>query len=533
MLTGCTPWPQEFAQRYKSAGYWPDMTLGDLLRRSADSFGPEIAVVEDDRRVSYRALDHRVDRFAAGLREQGINAGDRVVVHLPTTVEFIVASLALFRLGALPVFALPAHRSTEIVHLCRMSDAVAYLVPDQFQGFDYVALARVVQQSCPTVRTVLVSGVSSEYTAFADVDADPVDLPRPDPFDVALFLLSGGTTGLPKLIPRTHSDYIYNATASAELCGLDQDTRYLVALPVAHNFPLACPGVLGVLATGGRVVLTNNPSPESAFALIEREKVTMTALVPPLAAVWTEAVEWLEHDLTSLRLLQVGGAKLPVEVARRVEPALGCRLQQVFGMAEGLLNYTELDAAEDVILSTQGRPLSPADEIHVVDDEDKDVEQGAIGHLLTRGPYTLRGYYRADEHNKSAFTDDGFYRTGDLVRLTATGHLVVEGRVKDVINRGGDKVSAEEVEEHLAAHSGIREAAVVAAPDPIMGERTCAFIVPKEGKAPDVRTLAAFLSERGVAAYKAPDLVRVVDTLPRTGVGKIDKKALRLQVSES
>src|SRR5690606_32527412 len=195
----------------------------------------------------------------------------------------------------------------------------------------------------------------------------------------------------------------------------------LAALPAAHNFPMSSPGFLGVLHAGGTVVLAPDPSPKSALALIETERVTITAVVPPIALLWLDAVEHgtqRDRDLSSLRVLQVGGAKFAPEAARRVRPVLGCTLQQVFGMAEGLVNYTRLDDPEDIATTTQGRPLSPADEIRIVDDADRPVPDGEVGHLLTRGPYTIRGYYRADEHNAAAFTADGFYRTGDLVRRT-------------------------------------------------------------------------------------------------------------------
>jgi 2,3-dihydroxybenzoate-AMP ligase len=353
-----------------------------------------------------------------------------------------------------------------------------------------------------------------------------VPLPAVDPADVAFLQLSGGSTGLPKLIPRTHDDYGYSVRESAAICGLGPDTVYLCALPAAHNFPLSSPGTLGVFHAGGQVVMARRAAPDEAFPLIAQEGVTDTALVPPLAMVWLEAAAATPHDLSSLRVLQVGGAKLAPEVAARIGTELGCRLQQVFGMAEGLVNYTRADDPPERVLTTQGRAISPADEVRVVDDEDRDVPAGEVGHLLTRGPYTIRGYYRAPEHNQRAFTADGFYRTGDLVRRLPTGHLVVEGRAKDQINRGGDKVAAEEVENHLLAHPAVHDAALVAMPDAFLGEKTCAFVVPR-GEAPRSQDLARFLRERGLAAFKIPDRIEFVTQFPKTGVGKVNKRALR------
>jgi 2,3-dihydroxybenzoate-AMP ligase len=577
MLDGCTPWPAEFAERYRAAGYWRGQTFGALLRELADRYGERTAVVGGTRRVSYAQLDVRADRLAAGLHALGIAAGDRVVVQLPNVPEFFSVVFALFRLGAAPVFALPSHRRSELAYFAEHSGAVALVVPDVHGGFDHRALAAEIAGSVPSVRHVLVAGEVGDGPGIAlnEIGAEPLDLPDPDPGEVAFLQLSGGSTGLPKLIPRTHDDYLYSVRASADICELGEDTVYLCALPVAHNFPLSSPGVLGTLYAGGTVVLAPQPTPEVAFPLIAAERVTITALVPPLAIVWLDAAaaqrpaapapaqsaaEPAEpaapapaapaepaapaapaepaapaapapapaagSDLSSLRLVQVGGARLSEEAARRVRPVLGCALQQVFGMAEGLVNYTRVDDPDDVVATTQGLPISPDDELRIVDSAGRDVAAGQTGHLLTRGPYTIRGYYRAPEHNAVAFTADGFYRTGDLVRRTPTGHLVVEGRAKDQINRGGEKIAAEEVENHLLAHPAVRDAAVVAVPDDLLGERTCAVVIPR-GKAPTPAQLRSFVRQRGVAAYKIPDRVTFVDEFPQTAVGKVDKGELR------
>ncbi|PKK16207.1 AMP-binding protein [Thermomonospora sp. CIF 1] len=517
-MEGFTPWPEELAARYIAEGYWGDHVLGEVPQGDPD----RVALVAKDERLTYAELERRIDRTAAGLHRLGIRRGDRVVLQLPNTASFVIVFLALMRLGAPPVLALPAHRHSEIGYLCELAEAKAYIIPDRHAGYDYRELAR----SLGGVEHVIVDGEAAEFTPLAELDADPIPLERPDPADVGLFLLSGGTTGLPKLIPRTHRDYVYNLTASAEVCGFTSGTVYLVVLPAAHNFALACPGLLGTLSVGGTVVLAPSGSPDAAFPLIERERATVCAVVPPIALLWLDAATWSEEDLSSLQLLQVGGAKLATEPASKIPGVLGCKLQQVFGMAEGLLNYTRLDDPPELIETTQGRPLSPADEIRVVDpDTGEDVPEGEVGELLTRGPYTLRGYYKAPEHNARSFTADGFYRTGDLVRRLPSGHLVVEGRHKDQINRGGEKIAAEELEGHLIAHPAVHDAAVVGVPDPVMGERTCAFLVAR-GTPPTLREVKEFLRDRGVADYKWPDRIEVVDAFPRTPVGKISKKAL-------
>ncbi|MEC0233360.1 (2,3-dihydroxybenzoyl)adenylate synthase [Paenibacillus kribbensis] len=532
MLPGCPTWPQEFAERYRKAGYWEGVTFGEMLRGRAVSQGDRTAVTDGQKSTSYRELDEKVDRLAAGFYQLGIRPTDRVIVQLPNITEFFDVCFALFRLGALPIFSLPAHRSSEIAYFAEFSEAVAYIIPDVYSGFDYRGLAREVQARAATLRHVIVVGQPQEFTPLSGLYIEPdQSLPQVLSGNIAFLQLSGGSTGLPKLIPRTHDDYIYSLRGSVEICGLDEKSVYLAALPMAHNYPLSSPGVFGTLYAGGKIVLAPTPSPDDAFPLIEQEQVTITALVPPLALVWLDSASSRSCDLSSLQVLQVGGAKFSEEAARRIKPELGCTLQQVFGMAEGLVNYTRLDDPEDIIVATQGRPISIDDEIKILDDEDKEVAPGEPGHLLTRGPYTIRGYYKADQHNARAFTRDGFYRTGDLVRLSPDGNVIVEGRAKDQINRGGEKVAAEEIENHLLAHPGVHDAAIVAMPDEYLGERSCAFIIPYE-MVPTVTELKNFLRERGLAAYKIPDRIEFISAFPQTSVGKVSKKALREMIAQ-
>ena len=538
MTSDVVTWPAEDAARYRARGYWGEETFAGFLADRTARFGDRTAVVDDRVRLTYAELDSLTDRVAGGLRALGIGTGDRVLVQLPNRAEFLVAWFALQKLGAVPVHTQPGHRSSEITHLSRLSEAVAYLIPDVHNRFDHRELAAAVRAEVPTLKHVLVvgdPGEHSEFTAFADLaSAQPLERrTTPSPQDVALLLLSGGTTGLPKLIPRTHADYLYNGRAAGEVCGHIGETVYLAALPVAFNYTMNCPGVLGALAVGGTAVLASNPDPSYCFDLVERERVTISAINPQLAPLWLAEREVTTADLSSLRVLQIGSARLSDDVARKVISDFpGTTLQQVFGMAEGLLCLTRIDDEPEIIATTQGRPISPADEVRVTDDDDRDVPDGEVGELLTRGPYTLRGYYRAPEHNARTFTEDGFYRTGDRVRRLRSGHLVVVGRSKDQINRGGEKIPATEVENHLQAHPGIESIALLPAPDEELGERSVAFVVPTGEKTPTRRELAAFLTERGVAAYKAPDEVRTLETMPLTPVGKMDKKVLATLLAE-
>lgn len=521
-------WPDDMAALYRARGYWRGETFSQVLRSRAEARPDAVAVVSVDQRWTYQDLLQKAETAAAGFLALGLKPGDRVVVQLPNLPEFLSVIFGLFRAKLIPVYALPAHRSTEIVHFLTRAEASAYVVADRHEGFDYRALARAVQAEVPALRHVVVVGEAEEFAAFDGFRADPASLPidDADPSDVAFLQISGGSTGLSKLIPRTHDDYLYSVRESADISGLEPESVYLTALPAAHNFPMSSPGYLGALYVGATVVMAPSPSPDVCFPLIEREGVTITGLVPPLALLWMQAAVRKTHDLSSLQVLLVGGAKFLPEAARRVRAELGCTLQQVFGMAEGLVNYTRLDDPEALIVETQGRPISPDDEILIVDDAGAPVAEGESGNLLTRGPYTIRAYHNEAAANARSFTEDGFYRTGDVVRRTPEGYLVVMGRATDHINRAGEKISAEEVEDHLLAHPSVFDAAVVSVPDEYLGERICAFVIPN-GAAPRGVALKAWMRQRDVAAFKVPDQIVFVEDFAVTAVGKVSRRELR------
>ena len=544
---GIVPWPAEFAELYRARGYWEDTTIGDVIRKVAEEHPDGTAVVDGTTRLSFRELVDRADAAAVRLHALGLRTDDRILVQMPNGWEFIVLTLACFRSGVVPVMALPAHRRHELSHLAGVSQSRAIAVPRMLRGFDHEALALELAEELPDLTMVLsLSGdvPSGDDRTFdlaglldAPTDADEArqaaEQLRPDPDAPACFLISGGTTGLPKLITRTHNDYVCNVRATSATAELDQNDVYLGTLPVSHNFPLACPGVLGALFVGARVVMLSSPEPVRAFATIEAEGVTVAAAVPAVAQRWMDHQQEVGGDqLMTLRLLQVGGSRLPDEHALRVKAVLGATLQQVFGMAEGLINTTRLDDPEEVIVGTQGRPVHEADEVRMLDPLGKDVPDGTPGAIYTRGPYTPRGYYNAADHNAHAFLADGWYGSGDVVVRRPDGNLVVHGRDKDMINRGGEKISAEEIEDLMYRIGSLELVAAVAMPDPVLGERLCVYVVPKPGReAPSIDQVREAFEQRGVAAYKFPERLEVVGELPMTKVGKINKKALREDIA--
>lgn len=542
---GIIRWPEEFAARYRAAGYWEGRSMGSHILEAANRVPEKIAVIDgaDGTRLTYSQLVNRADAAAERMLSMGLNRDDRVLVNLPNGWHFVVLILACFRAGILPVMALPSHRRFEMQSLGNLAEARAMFSADTFKGFDYQALVAELREEVPSLEHAFVTGTPSEpnrsLTELLAEGDDPdrararLDATSPSGQDPALFLLSGGTTGLPKLITRTHDDYAYNVKACTAVTELTEDSVCLVTMPVSHNFPLACPGVLGALFLGARIVLLPSANPVKAFPTIAEHSVTDTAVVPAVAQTWIEHQAKNETDhLASLRTIQVGGSRMPDELAQRVEPVLGCRLQQVFGMAEGLINMTRLDDPDEIIHTTQGRPVSESDEVRIVNQYLEEVPDGTAGAILTRGPYTPRGYYAAPQANARAFEDGGWYASGDVVERRSDGNLVVHGRDKDMINRGGEKISAEEVESLVYQIPGLSIVAAVSMPDPVLGEKVCLYAKTTEGTTLTLEKVQEHLKKSGVAEFKIPERIVIVDEMPTTKVGKIDKKALREDIAE-
>ncbi|MFF1692101.1 AMP-binding protein [Streptomyces sp. NPDC058257] len=440
MLDGCTPWPPEFVDRYRSAGHWRGVTLDDLLRGWALQYGPRTALVHDGSRITYANLNRRVDRMAAGFRLRGLRPGQRVVVQLPNVPEFVVTVFALMRVGAVPVICPVSHRAPEVSRVARIAQAVGYVGPSTYQGFDHTAMAADIAAQGPFLRRVFTFEAPGTSSPYGGMTTDPsgchyfplgsVDSP-PGPAlarsagQVAFLLPSCDAVAAPQLVPRTHDDYAYQARAAAELVSLTENDVYLAARPAGSNLTFGCPGIVGTLSVGGTVVLVEDMGAAASLSVVERERVTVTSLVPAVARLWLDALGSVEADVSSLRLVQLGGAPLDRATTARVGAELGCRPQQVLAMAGGPLTLTRTADPDGTVLTTRGRPLSPDDEIRLVDADGEDVPDGEPGELLARGPYTPRGYYRAPDDDIRSFTTDGYFRTGRLARRTPDGNLVV------------------------------------------------------------------------------------------------------------
>jgi 2,3-dihydroxybenzoate-AMP ligase len=545
MLEGFVDWPKEFADTYRQAGYWRGHTLGDILDDAVRDVPDRVAISCEGTHITYRELGRKVDRLALHLLDMGHKPMDRLIVQLPNTPETLYLYFAAIKIGLIPIMTLPAHRQAEIGYFAQFAGATSYAIPKEFRRFDYIDMAQEIRTQSPSLKHILVLGddIPAGMISLSGLLEDPIEQRleaerimrevRPNPMWPAVFQLSGGTTGIPKLIPRTHNGYYYNSWCCKELSGIGRDTSYLIGIPITHNFSTTSPGFQGVFMAGGRVVIAPNPAPDVVMPLIEGERVTAVPAVPAMIISYLNDPGLKHYDLSTLTLCQVGGSRLLPEVAREIGPKLGADVQQILGMAEGPNFFTRLDDPEEVKFYTQGRPVSPGDEIKIVNGDGSKVSPGEVGELLVRGPYTIRGYFNFPEHNVVAFTPDGFYKSGDLVRMHPSGNLIVEGRIKDTINRGGEKISAEEMENHILAYPKLRNCAYVAMPDPLLDEKPCLFAVAKTGETFSLKELNDFLvNERKIAKYKLPERLELLDQLPLTHVGKVNKKELRRIIAE-
>lgn len=535
MFPGVTPFPPEFAARYRAKGYWEDRSIASVWEQLCTRHAPSVAVVDGDSSITYEELDRCATNLALNLLDMGIRPKDRLVLQLPNRLHFVYLYLALQKIGGIPVMALPAHRHLEISQFLRQSGAVGYVAADRARDFDFRALARRFAREQPQLKYNIFLGddpgefVSLEELTTRPAKRHPGELSRIaiDPEDPALFLLSGGTTGVPKLIPRTHNDYIYNSKMAGSVTGIQEGSVLLDVLPISHNLPLACPGLQGFIFRGAMVVLSTDLSGENIFRLVEKHHVTHIHVVPALLIRWLADPAISKFDLSSLRVIQSGGQRLQPETRIKCEQLIPTvTVQENFGMAEGVLMFVRLDDPVDVRRETVGRPVCPDDEIMLLDDDDNVVPFGETGEFCCRGPYTLRGYYAADDHNRRAFTKDGFYRSGDLMRQHPSGNYMVEGRKKDLINRGGEKISAEEIENLILAHPAVQNVACVPVPDPQLGERMCACLILHRNRTLTFDELIAFLESKEMARIKLPERLLIVDEFPLSNFGKVSKKRL-------
>lgn len=540
---GVVPHPPADVARYRAAGWWQADTIPIALRRTWTAHPDRLAVATDERRITFGELDRRTDQIAAGLLDAGLRPGDAVTLQLENTAEAVEIWYGLLKAGLVPVCTLSRHRHHEIDEIARITGARAHVSQVGARGPDAVAFSRELAERVPSVEHLLLTRSPEPVEGMVQVEAlgrdvDPAiarkvvddaqhELSADEP---AVFQLSGGTTARPKVIPRLHAEYLYNVRARIDRWQIDAADVMGYVLPLVHNAGIQTS--LHVAHLVGIPLVLAEPLPEVFLPLFTREGVTRALLPVGFAATLADDPA-MAPMARQLRMLGLSLGKVPPSLFDALT-ALGPTVVQEFGMGEGLIMTHCLDDPEAVRRTTVGTPISPGDEIELRDEAGRPVPPGTPGELHVRGPYTLRGYLAEDERNAVAFDAAGFYDTGDvMIERTIEGRTAYElaDRTKDLINRGGEKVNAAEVEMLLLEHPAVREAAVVAMPDERLGERACAFLV-TTGEAIDLAGVQAHLDELDVAKYKWPERVEVIDELPRTAVGKVAKAALRDRVRD-
>jgi 2,3-dihydroxybenzoate-AMP ligase len=539
-------YPAEFARAYREAGLWRDRTIPAALRQTGHDHPDAMAVLTRSVRWSYRDLLRRVDNIAAGLVNAGLRPGDPVILQVTNSAWVVAAFYGMLRAGLRPVCTLAIHRRHEITQIGTKTHAVAHLIQADLPGFDLVAFAAEMAREIPTMTNLLTIGATAEAPGvriedIGDRDAAPAELARlaeiersTDLNAPAILQLSGGTTGTPKVIPRLHAEYWYNGLATAQWWSLGEADRLAFCLPIVHNAGTA--NALFAAHSVGAALLLTTPRADDLLPLMAYERATWILLPPGVAGEFLKDSRF-DGAFARVRTCVLSAAAVPRRLFDELEER-GVHTTQAFGMTEGLFLFTPHDAPADLRAGSVGIPISPHDEVRLLDPGSEDpVPDGEIGELCVRGPYTIRGYLAEPLHNRAAFTSDGFYRSGDLasrIELAGQPTYVLNGRTKDLINRGGEKINAEEIEGLLVGHPSVLEAAVVAMPDPRLGERACAFIAVRAGQAPPtLRELCDYLDSLGVAKFKWPERLELVAELPRTNIGKVQKVRLRASVAES
>ncbi|MFB3885437.1 MAG: AMP-binding protein [Thermodesulfobacteriota bacterium] len=542
LLKGFTPYRKEDADKYNRLRWWPGLTLGDLLDKAADLYPKKEALVDDKSRLTYSQVRKMANRFAISLMDLGIKTMDRVLVQLPNWNEFVYSYFALQKIGAIPVLLIDRYRPYEIDHLFRLTGARSWIVPEKYRKTDYLPIIQDVLKNSPKVKNVILARGEKqrhllnlermiEQTELKERDLGKLARRRPDPMQVAHMGPTGGTTGLPKVVPRTHNSLVCGIECAARAWEMDIHDTCLLAGPIGHDL-MFTKGLCGSLFTFGKTVFLDSMDPKDICQTIQQEKVTAVVWVPTLAKRLIDFEDLRNYDLSSLKKMHCGGGVSQPELIRGVWEKLGSTFFNGYGGTEGQTTITRSDDDPEITLHTVGRPTCPYDIYKVVDGNGKELPPNTPGELIIKGPGVFTGYYKASEENKTALNKEGFFRTGDVVKIDEGGNVTITGRIKEMINRGGESISATEIENLITGHPGVAIVAVIPMPDAVMGERVCAYVQPKPGGELDFDKIIAYLKERKASVLQFPERIEFILEMPLTKAAKVDKKALIEDIRE-
>lgn len=509
------------AREHADRGFWQDHLVDEYLADAALRTPDALAVVDRGTSWSYRRLNDAVNRFASAIATRGIGRGDVVTWMLPNWIESLIVHQAALRLGAISNPVIPIYRHNETTFILRQAGSNIVVVPKVFRGFDYAGMVDDIRPDLDDLQTVVVVGADpgDDLLRFEDVldegDVDPIAPTGRSADDVALLLYTSGTTSSPKGALHSHNTLDFENRSVIDLYSLTSDDVVFMPSPVTHIigvlYGMQLPFMLGV-----PVVLLDVWEPGRALELIEEHSCSFVVAATPFLHGLVHHPTLPDRDVSSLRVFACGGADVPPELIRTATEALGCTVSRGYGSTE-FPTATGSNASDPLEkrAQTDGRPYGPTE-----------VRVEADGQLLVRGPEMFLGYLDASL-NADAFTSDGWLRTGDLARLDADGYIEITGRQKDIIIRGGENISAKEIEDMLFEHPLVADIAVVSSPDPVLVEKVCAVVVPESGAEIVLQDLVDWLVARRIARQKLPERLIVLDSLPRNASGKVQKFKLR------
>jgi non-ribosomal peptide synthetase component E (peptide arylation enzyme) len=536
-IEGFEPFRPEDVERYTRHRWWLGLTWGEMFDKATDLYPEKEGLADDTARFTYRQLREKVDRLAVGFIDLGIKEKDFVLVQIPNWHEFIIAFYALQKIGAITVLLIARHGLAEIKHVAGLTHPVAWIGPDRYRNTEYLPLLKQVMEENGTL-TRLISVRSPENEAFIPLEGlieksalTPssllaIETRRPDPMEVSIILLTGGTTGMPKAVPRTHNDYIASVEYHSKAWEITSNDVILTAAPVSHAQGMHN-GVGSAFFNYAKYVITDSTDAEDILRVIEREKVTAFPTVPALVQRIIDLENLGSYDLGSLKKIYAGGAPTSPELVRSIYEKLGCLFVNAFGSAEGSGSMTRLDADIKTICATVGRIDCPYAQFRLLDQYGEDAPPGHEGELCAKGPNIFTGYFMSHEDNMKTFTSDGFFKTGDLATIDAAGIVTITGRIKETILRGGETISAVGIERLICSHPSVAEAAVVGMPDREMGERICAYVKLREGATLGFTELIVHLKTSGASVMQLPERLELISEIPLTKVGKADKRVLK------
>lgn len=493
--------------------------------------GDAIAIVDAGSRVSYDKLWAEIETYAAYFWHAGVRQSDKVVLQVVNSKEYIYAMFGLIAIGAVPILTNPALRQNEVSGIASRTAAVGYIHSGKYGGFDYEEIAQMMKQFGHMSFTVSADQLAKQATGYTDYEAYDAEAD-----ETAVLMLTGGTTGFPRMAPISHKQIFQHVEGYKEQFGLTSEDVYMAILPGTHKFAFYSPGFMNMLYVGGRIVICKNGSCDEVFPLIEEEKVTITGVVPALAKIWVEYLSYFDDaDLSSIRRIIIGGATVEKELVRALIQRFDCEIQPGYGCTEGMLVYNMFDKNSENIDGSYQYFLTGDEELKVIDEAGQEVADGEPGELAVKSSYTIQSYYNEEDNTPERFTADGYYRMGDIVYKAAAEErkckLFVMGRVADQINRGGEKIIPGEIEDCMLKIQGVKEAVAVGAEDEMLGERICVFLISDRTdiRLDEVRKL---FEQCGMASYKIPDQIERIESWPLTPINKIDKKKLKQQAAE-